>query len=160
MKILACFYVGCTSVDWVTFLSGQATLRNKDILCYNNTIILVNSNLGSFYMMVYEWVCYGYAFFMWFIFYQVPKKFGVVSRRSVDDVDMIIGDESTIIHDEENLKTVVRELDYDRRFTRNQQNKCSSSNSDQESCHNRLINNTVDKSSSPTNTQFSQLDVL
>ena len=42
-------------------------------------------------------------------------------RRSVDRVDPI-GDESAFIlsEDEEKLKTVVRELEHDRRFTRNQ----------------------------------------
>lgn len=42
-------------------------------------------------------------------------------RRSVDRVDPI-GDESALImaSDEEKLKTVVRELEHDRRFVRNQ----------------------------------------
>ena len=94
-------------------------MRNQDILCYNNRVIIINSNVGGTYMLAFSLVCYLYAFFMWYIFYQVPKKFGIVSRRSVDDVAMI-GDESAIIHDEENLKTVVRELDNDRRFNRKQ----------------------------------------
>ena len=62
---------------------------------------------------------YGYAIFMWYVFYAVPKKYGVVSRRAVDDVDMIGPGHSSIMIDEENVKMVVRELEYDRRFIKN-----------------------------------------
>ncbi len=72
-------------------------------------------------MIFYSMVEYMYAIFMWYIFYQVPKRYGVMLRRSVDRVNPI-GDESALImaSDEEKLKTVVRELEHDRRFVRNQ----------------------------------------
>ena len=47
---------------------------------------------------------------------KVPKKHGVVSRRAVDDVDMIGPGHNSIMIDEENVKMVVRELEYDRHF--------------------------------------------
>ena len=103
MKILAIFYICCTCTDWILTLSGSAALHNGDLLCYNETIIIVNDNLGALYMLVFTIITYFYAFFMWFTFYQVPKKFGIVSRRSVAAVDMIAGDESCIIYDEENM---------------------------------------------------------
>ena len=53
---------------------------------------------------------------MWYVFYAVPKKYGVVSRRAVDDVDMIGAGNKSIMIDEENMKMVVRELEYDRHF--------------------------------------------
>ena len=119
MKILAMFYVVTTCLDWIMFLGGQAAVRNEDILCYDHKTLIINSNLGGTFMLADMIICYLYAFFMWYAFYQVPKQYGVVSRRSVDDVAMIT-DTSVIVHDEENLKAVVRELDNDRRFIRKQ----------------------------------------
>ena len=101
------------------FIGGQAAIHNEDILCYNNKTLIINSNVGGTFMLADSLICYLYAFFMWYTFYQVPKKYGVVSRRSVDDVDML-ADATNIIYDEENLKAVVRELDNDRRFIRKQ----------------------------------------
>ncbi len=50
----------------------------------------------------------------------MPKKYGVVTRRTVDDVDMLGLDSTYMYENEENLKTVVRELEHDRRFTKQQ----------------------------------------
>ena len=119
MKILAGFYAVCTCIDWLMFLGGKKSITNNDLLCYEKTILLVNSNLGGLYMLSFAVSVYIYAMFMWFTFYHIPKRFGVVSRRNVDDVGgMIPGCDSSIILDEENLKTVVRELEHDRRFVK------------------------------------------
>lgn len=122
MKILAGFYAVCTMIDWVMFLGGKTAINNSDLLCFDKTILLVNSNLGGLYMLAFGVSVYTYAMFMWFTFYQVPKRFGVVQRRHVDEIGDIPAPNSdtSIYIDEENLKTVVRELDYDRRFTRKQ----------------------------------------
>ena len=84
-------------------------------------------------MLVFTIITYTYAMFMWYVFYQVPKKFGVVTRRSVDDVaDMIGTGDTSIMMDEENLKTVVRELEHDRRFTKHQMSKVNGRNDSSE----------------------------
>ena len=72
-------------------------------------------------MIFYSAVEYMYALFIWFIFYYIPKRQGVMLRRSVENVAPI-GDESVLMMDneQENLKTVVRELEHDKRFVRNQ----------------------------------------
>lgn len=118
MKLLAYFYVVCTCTDWLIFTIGQVTIRDGQILCYDSEVILVNSNLGALYMFFFALASYLYALFMWYTFYNVPKKYGVVSRHKVEDLDMIGNDYSTELRDEENLKTVVRALEYDRRFTK------------------------------------------
>ena len=106
MKILAGFYAVCTLMDWMMFLGGKMALENGELLCYNNTILLVNSNLGGFYMFSFAIVVYTYAMFMWYTFYQVPKRYGIVSRRKVDDIDglMVPEVDTSIYQDEENLK--------------------------------------------------------
>ena len=83
--------------------------------------MLVNSNLGAFYMFSLACSYYAYALVMWYIFFMVPSRFGQVSRLDVEQLG-IVGRESELLHlnDEENLKTVVRELEHDRRFTRMQ----------------------------------------
>lgn len=43
-----------------------------------------------------------------------------MQNKTVDDVGGLIRSESLIIQDEENFKTVIRELDYDRKFTKQQ----------------------------------------
>ena len=70
-------------------------------------------------MIFYSAVEYMYAMFMWYTFYQVPKKQGLVTRRSVDRLAPIAMDESALIimaEEEERMKTVVRELEHDREF--------------------------------------------
>lgn len=68
-------------------------------------------------MLCFALASYLYALFMWYTFYNVPKKYGIVSRHNVEDLDMMIGDVSTDLR-EENLKSVVRALEYDRKFTK------------------------------------------
>lgn len=79
-------------------------------------MILVNSEMGALFMLSDSIAIYFYAIFLWYVFYAVPKKYGVVSRRAVDDVDMIGPGHNSIMIDEENVKMVVRELEYDRHF--------------------------------------------
>ena len=79
-------------------------------------MILINSEMGALFMLSDSISIYFYAIFMWYVFYAVPKKYGVVSRRAVDDVDMIGAGNKSIMIDEENMKMVVRELEYDRHF--------------------------------------------
>lgn len=74
MKLLAGFYVLCTFIDWLTFFWGRRVIGENDLLCYNGNTILVNSNTGGMYMIFYSAVEYMYAMFMWYTFYQVPKK--------------------------------------------------------------------------------------
>ena len=118
--MLTIFYIACVFIDWILIVSGTAAIENEDLICYKGTFVLLNSNLGSLYMLVYTFVVYFYAAFMWYVFYEVPKRYGVVTRRNVDDVDMVGLDSTYLIENEENLKTVVRELDHDRRFTKDQ----------------------------------------
>lgn len=122
MNILASFYAVCTIIDWLMFFGGKIAIANKDLLCYKKTVLLVNSNLGGLYMLSFAVSVYIYAMFMWYTFYQVPKRYGVVTHRDVSDLGgMTPGNDSSIILDEENLKSVIRELDNDRRFIRVQQ---------------------------------------
>lgn len=125
MKLLAGFYVVCAFIDWLTFYMGRVALTRGDLICYDRNVVLVNSNLGALYMLFLSLVYYSYAMFMWFTFYQIPKKFGQVTRFTVDDVGFALGNESTmhILENEENLKTVVRELEHDRQFTKRQLTK-------------------------------------
>ena len=96
-------------------------MKNQQLLCYDTRVILVNTNIGGLYMLFYAIVSFAYAGFMWYTFYNVPNKFGIVSRRSVEDVGLMIGHpESANLKDEENLKTVVRALEHDRKFTKSQ----------------------------------------
>ena len=125
MKILACFYILVSFLDWLTFSTGKAALNRGDLLCYGETIILVNSNMGAFYMVFLSLSYYGYALTLWYVFYWVPSKFGHVTRFKVEDVGLDVHDESQMLQleDEENLKTVVRELEHDRQFMKEQQKK-------------------------------------
>ena len=161
MKLLAGFYVLCTFVDWLTFYWGKNVIEENDILCYKGNTIFTNSNTGGLYMIFYSVVEYMYALFMWYTFYQVPKRHGVVTRRNVEKLSPIGQDESAFImaEGEEKLKTVVRELEHDRKFIRNQQrnkttreasksdySKSSAQESNLNSQHIININNTVTES--------------
>ena len=123
LKIFAYFYAAAAVIDWLIYFTGAIAIKNKDLLCYNKSVIVVNSNLGGFYMLAFSFVEYFYALFMWYAFYYVIRKYGGVTRRSVDDVGILLDGDTTIVENEENLKTVVRELEHDRRFTKKQQSK-------------------------------------
>ena len=119
MKLLAIFYSICTVLDWVMFLAGRASVTNNDLICYKKTVILVNTNLGGLYMLAFSILAYIYATFMWYVFYNVPRSMGLVTSRTVDDIGGLIRSHTgSIYENEENIKTVIRELDYDRKFTK------------------------------------------
>ena len=116
MKLLSGFYVYCTCMDWIIFTTGRLAIQTNNLVCFRNNMILINSEMGALFMLSDSLSIYFYAIFMWYVFYAVPKKYGVVSRRAVDDVDMIGAGHNSIMIDEENVKMVVRELEYDRHF--------------------------------------------
>lgn len=73
-------------------------------------------------MLSLSLIYYIYAMVMWYVFFMVPKRLGQVSNLDVSRLD-IVGRESEVIrfeNEEDNLKTVVRELEHDRQFTKNQ----------------------------------------
>ena len=120
MRSLAIFYLICCVTDWAVLFGGIMAVESNDLICYEHGTLFVNSNLGGFYMLFFSLQTYFYAIYMWYTFYQVPKKHGQINQRRVDDLEML-GDQSTILMGEENLKTVVREFEHDRRFTKRQQ---------------------------------------
>ena len=86
MKFLAGFYVLCFILDWVEFLVGKHVVNSIDILCYNQIDILVNTNLGAFYMLCLSLIHYFYSITMWYVFYKVPRNLGVVSNRNLEKI--------------------------------------------------------------------------
>jgi len=79
-------------------------------------------------MLCLSLLYYGYALVMWYVFFMVPKSLGQVSNLDVSRLDIAAGRESEIMRledEEDNLKTVVRELDHDREFLKNQARKGS-----------------------------------
>ena len=118
MKFLACFYVLCFVLDWVEYLAGSKVLHTDNILCYHGIDILVNTNLGAFYMLFLSLIHYFYSMTMWYVFYKVPQNLGVVSNRNLEKIGTE-GDTSraSIIRNDDNLTTIVRELEHDREFT-------------------------------------------
>jgi len=67
-------------MDWVLLMTGKMSIRNNHILCIKQKKILVNSNLGGLYMLCFSISSYTYALFMWYVFFYVPRKYGVVCR--------------------------------------------------------------------------------
>ena len=120
MKFLAGFYVLCFALDWVEFLVGSECLSSNAIICYKGIDILVNTNLGAFYMLCLSLIHYFYSITMWYVFYKVPKNLGVVSsiNRNLEKIGTE-GDQSraSIKRNDDNLTTIVRELEHDREFT-------------------------------------------
>jgi len=88
MKLLAAFYLVCTLMDWFTWLMGRLAINRLALICYDKNVVLVNSNLGGFYMLFLSLEYYMYALFMWYIFYQIPKRCGQVSHLTVDHVGL------------------------------------------------------------------------
>ena len=122
MKLLAGFYAVCAFLDWFIYYMGRLSIRDNQTICYKKDVLLVNSNLGALYMFGLSTIYYTYALVMWYIFYEIPVRFGQISRFNVDELNITGRPSQVLIMDaeEENLKDVVREFEYDRRFTKKQ----------------------------------------
>ena len=69
MKLLAGFYALCAFIDWFIYYMGRMSLAGNHTICYDETVLLVNSNLGALYMLGLSIIYYLYALVMWYIFF-------------------------------------------------------------------------------------------
>jgi len=76
-------------------------------------------------MLYYSILSYFYAFAMWFIFFQVPKNYGMLNKfHKVDKTDIdALSLRSSMVGAEDNLKTMVREMSQDEKFHKTMKRK-------------------------------------
>ena len=71
------FYIFSSLIDFVTSLLVSFD-ANDDFLGYESKYIVVLSNRGAGYIMIYNLVSFAYTLIMIFTFYYLPKRSGLV----------------------------------------------------------------------------------
>ena len=118
VKYLLVFYIGAAFMDWVAYYGARRMFDSGDLGCIKNQAMVVYTNSGATYMLYYTLLSYFYAITMWYIFFQIPKNYGMLKKfvnKGMHDVeDMSV--RSSMKYGEDNVKTMVKELESDRAF--------------------------------------------
>lgn len=118
LYILTCFYVIATIADWSLLELGKSMFIKGNLICTSkNTVTVVNWQ-GAAYMSYFTVTTLLYALVMWFTFYRIPKKYGMVRSRLMgrqQKLEMINADQSLYIK-EENVKTLIVALEEDNKM--------------------------------------------
>ena len=75
--IMTLFYIFCSLVDLVISVLHNS-FEGDNFLCYQSKFIVVLTNRGALYLMVYNLVSFAYTQIMIFTFYYLPKRSGMV----------------------------------------------------------------------------------
>ena len=120
-------------------------MRNGDIICVNNRFLEVKNNLGALLALSFDMSSFAYAFVMWYIFFYTPNRFGKLTN--MHGVSVIMDDQlrksMTLERQEEQVKTLLREFEHDRQFTKtqiNRQSNIASALESQQKNENEIIN--------------------
>ena len=145
IKQLIWFYGVSTVVDWIIIVGQRQCLRNGDIICVNNRFLEVKNNLGALLALSFDMSSFAYAFVMWYIFFYTPNRFGKLTN--LHGVSVIMDDQlrksMTLERQEEQVKTLLREFEHDRQFTKtqiNRQSNIASALESQQKNENEIIN--------------------
>jgi len=111
-------------MDWAAYAGGKRMFDSGDLGCTDHNFMVVETNAGAGYMLYYSTISYFYAISMWYIFFQIPKNYGmlkkfksIITQEKIPDV-MNMSVRSSMKLDEDNLKTMVKELESDRKFNK------------------------------------------
>ena len=75
--------------DFVMYVLGEDAISSGNIVCKNDTYILVKHELGGIYMMCQSLSIMVYSLFMLQIFYRLPVKYKIVafSKRGMKKIN-------------------------------------------------------------------------
>ena len=113
--ILAGFYIFATLIDWTLWQIGENLKESGALLCSTlNTLVIVGWR-GASYMFLFSVTSYLYCLVMWFTFYRIPKKYGMVNPhllRQDSKMKMLRPNESRRL-EEDNVKTLIVAMEED-----------------------------------------------
>ena len=108
MKYLIVFYIFAAFMDWAAYAGGKRNFQVGHLGCTEADFMVVETEKGAAYMLYYSILSYLYAFAMWFIFFQVPKNYGMLKKfQKIDKTDIdALSLRSSMIGAEDNVKTM------------------------------------------------------
>ena len=112
VKYLIVFYIFAAFMDWAAYAGGKRNFQVGHLGCTDADFMVVETEKGAAYMLYYSILSYIYAFSMWFIFFQVPKNYGMLKKfHKIDKTDIdALSLRSSMVGAEDNVKTMVREI--------------------------------------------------
>ena len=88
--MLAASYIFFVIADFIMMPVGNALFdAGKDFTCVNNVQIEVENSGGAFYLLIYTLILFAYSFMLWYVFYLIPDKWGLISKAKFKRVDII-----------------------------------------------------------------------
>ena len=108
-------------MDWAAYAGGKKMFQSGDIGCTKKDFMVVETNGGATYMLYYSMLSFFYAISMWYIFFQIPKSHGMLKRfKKTENIPNVldITARSSMHLGEEDVKTMVRELEADQKFNK------------------------------------------
>ena len=106
-------------MDWASYAGGKRMFATGGLGCTHKNFMVVETNGGAGYMLYYSLLSFFYAISMWYIFFQIPKNYGMLKKftrrdKMPDILDMSV--RSSMKLGEDDVKTLVKELESDRKF--------------------------------------------
>lgn len=87
--MLAVSQFSLVSVDFILLiLSLTVFLEGEDFYCYNNNSVFAANNGGAAFLMCYTLLLFLYSFTIWLIFYMIPAKYKLLSKKSIDPLSI------------------------------------------------------------------------
>lgn len=83
------FYLISMVFDFIMYKLGEDVIQSKDIICMNDTYLIVSNEIGGVYMICESLSIMFYSLFMLQIFYRLPVKYKIVafSKRGVKKIN-------------------------------------------------------------------------
>lgn len=77
------FYIINVIIAILLWWLGSIYISTEDLICARHSFIIVNSNLGVYYMAFHSGTIFAYSYFMYYIFYRLPRNFHLVSYQKL-----------------------------------------------------------------------------
>lgn len=124
VKIMTIFYMLFTLIDLVLIISGNSFYQKENFTCLFHDYLIVTSDWGALYMFIHSSFFFLFAVMMWFIFYRLPRLYGlVVSRTNAPRVTLksFANEGQERLMNDESMR--IKEMfDLDMKSTNNRQN--------------------------------------
>lgn len=76
--------------DFIMMPVGNALFKKgEDFRCDNDVEVVVMNSAGATYLLIYTLILFAYSFMIWFVFYLIPDRFGLISKRKHKRVDLL-----------------------------------------------------------------------
>lgn len=81
-KLIGIFYLCFSIIDFLMMGLGNLLFtQDKDFVCVDDSMVMPNNNGGAGFLFAYSMMLLLYSLMLWFIFYKIPSRFGLISKH-------------------------------------------------------------------------------